>query len=373
MPEKPLLRVCHLCKTYSLKNKKAFKALDDISLDVYEGDFVVLLGPSGSGKSTLLHTLSGLEKPDSGEIILADVNITHHPPAHRGMSMVFQNYILYPHMNVRENLAYPLKMNKTAQDVIEREIEKTALDLGISDLLDRRPDQLSGGQKQRIAIARSIIKKPKIYLFDEPFSSLDSRLKDKMRQQMKILHQNLGATIIYVTHDQIEAMSLATSLAIMRNGKIIQTGSPKEIYAHPQNIFTADFLGFPAINLCACTYQDSALYLGEQILCAPCTLPVNIEHETNYILGMRPEHIQTQPASQNDAVLHLHILSLEYLGSMHIVHAQIGNQDLRLCLMGQESENISVNEKKDFYISREKILIYSKKDETLLGKLSDFC
>lgn len=373
MSEKPLLCVRHLCKTYPLKNKKEFKALDNISLDIYKGDFLVLLGPSGSGKSTLLHILSGLEKPDSGEIILADANITNHTPAHRGMSMVFQNYILYPHMNVRENLAYPLKMNKTAQNVIEREIKKTACDLGISDLLDRRPNQLSGGQKQRIAIARSIIKKPKIYLFDEPFSNLDSRLKDKMRQQMKTLHQNLGSTIIYVTHDQIEAMSLATSLAIMQNGKIIQTGSPKEIYAHPRNIFTADFLGFPAINLCACTYQNSALYLGGQLLCTPCTLPVNLEPVKNYILGMRPEHIQMQPLSQSDIILNLSVISLEYLGSMYIVHAQIDSQDFRLCLLGGESKNISVNKKKKFFISREKILIYNKKDETLLGKLSDFC
>ncbi len=373
MPHLPLLSVRHVCKTFALKNKASLMALDDISLDIHQGDFLVLLGPSGSGKSTLLNILAGLEKPDRGEIYLNNENITLLPPGKRQMSMVFQNYILYPHMNVHENLSYPLKMKKIPQKTIETEIEKISQDLDINHLLDRRPDQLSGGQKQRIAIAHSMIKKPQIYLFDEPFSNLDARLKDKMRAQMRKLHQNLGATIIYVTHDQIEAMSLATSLAIIHKGKIIQIGSPRDIYTQPTNVFTADFLGFPAINLCTVSYQNPGLYLEGQCLCKQFKLHTNTNTETNYLLAIRPEHIMAKAQDQDNLTLSLIPETFEYLGNMNLLHAKIGKQSLCLCLDDEERENIRPGIKRDFYICRQKILIYSKKDETLLGKLSNFC
>ncbi len=247
-------------KNLTLKNisKKYSKLqiLKNINLDINEGDFIVLVGPSGCGKSTLLNIISGLDQDFGGEIFFGEQNITHFSPKNRDVAMVFQSYALYPNMTVKENIAFGLKNRKQySQNDIDKIVEQVAESLKIKDLLKRKPAELSGGQRQRVAMGRAISRSPKLFLFDEPLSNLDAKLRVQMRQEIKQLHQKLKTTIIYVTHDQIEAMTLADKIAIMKGGVIKQFGTPEEIYYSPKNLFVASFIGLPNINLIPITLQ----------------------------------------------------------------------------------------------------------------------
>jgi multiple sugar transport system ATP-binding protein len=231
-----------------VKQFKSVIAVDNLSIQIQDREFAVLVGPSGCGKTTALRMIAGLESVSSGEIRIGERLVNEVEPKDRDIAMVFQNYALYPHMNVRENLGFGLKMRKFAKEEIDRRVQEAADILGIHDLLERRPKQLSGGQRQRVAVGRAIVRKPEVFLFDEPLSNLDAKLRVAMRAEISKLHRRLGATIIYVTHDQVEAMTMASRIFIMNKGSLQQSGQPLEVYKHPANQFVAGFIGSPAMN-----------------------------------------------------------------------------------------------------------------------------
>jgi len=225
------------------------EVIPGVDLEINDGEFVVFVGPSGCGKSTLLRLIAGLEDVSGGSIEIDGVDVAREPPAKRGLSMVFQSYALYPHMTVRGNIAFPLKMAGQAKDVIETKVQKAAATLNLSNYLDRRPGQLSGGQRQRVAIGRAIVREPKAFLFDEPLSNLDAALRGQMRLEISELHNTLATTMVYVTHDQVEAMTMANKIVVLNAGRIEQVGSPLDLYNRPQNLFVAGFIGSPKMNL----------------------------------------------------------------------------------------------------------------------------
>jgi len=247
----------------------AVRALENVNLDIEDGEFIVLVGPSGCGKSTLLRMVAGLETVSEGEILIGGALVNELEPAQRDIAMVFQNYALYPHMSVRKNLSYGLRNRHVPRDEIERRVAHVAQILGLSDYLDRKPRQLSGGQRQRVAMGRAIVREPVAFLFDEPLSNLDAKLRVQMRAEIRKLHQNMKTTSLYVTHDQLEAMTLADRLVVMNDGKVEQIGTPMELYTNPQTLFVATFIGSPAMNIIDLTQdrvenvpQDGAALIG---------------------------------------------------------------------------------------------------------------
>ena len=261
-------------------------AVDDVSLEIESGEFLVLVGPSGCGKSTLLRMLAGLEEVTAGAIRIGGREVTDLPPRDRDIAMVFQNYALYPHMTVRENLGYGLRVRKTAKPEISARVEQVAALLGLDDLLDRRPAALSGGQRQRVAMGRAIVREPKAFLMDEPLSNLDAKLRVSMRGQLGALHGRLETTTIYVTHDQIEAMTLGRRVAVMRDGRILQVDTPQALYAAPANLFVAAFIGSPSMNLVEAELADGAVtFGGYRIPVAAAAQP----ERGRAIVGIRPE------------------------------------------------------------------------------------
>ena len=241
----PAVSLSHLTKRFGAGPP----ALDDLTLDVQPGEFLVLLGPSGCGKTTVLRLVAGLEEPTGGDIAIDGVRVNDLPPRDRDVAMVFQNYALYPHLSVRENIAFPLAMRRTPKAETRRRVEEVAAALELTPLLGRRPAQLSGGERQRVALGRAIIRQPKVFLFDEPLSNLDAKLRVQMRAELVRLHRRLAATMVYVTHDQVEAMTMGQRIAILHRGVLQQVGTPAGIYARPGNVFVATFIGAPGMNV----------------------------------------------------------------------------------------------------------------------------
>jgi multiple sugar transport system ATP-binding protein len=264
-------------------------AVNDVNMTIGEGEFMVLVGPSGCGKTTLLRSIGGLEKISSGRILIADRDVTKLEPAARDLAMVFQNYALYPHMTVEKNLGYGLRVRKTPRRERERRVHEVAKLLGLEELLDRRPGQLSGGQQQRVAMGRAIIREPAAFLMDEPLSNLDAKLRVTMRTSLQQLHSRLGTTTVYVTHDQVEAMTLGQRVAVMRDGKVQQVDAPQRLYEEPVNTFVAAFIGSPAMNLVEGQISGDTLSFGR------FTLPLDRERRPRFaedgrvIVGVRPE------------------------------------------------------------------------------------
>jgi multiple sugar transport system ATP-binding protein len=273
-------------------------AVQGIDLDIPDREFIVLVGPSGCGKTTTLRMVAGLEEVTSGEIFIGDQLVNDVPPKDRDIAMVFQNYALYPHMTVFENMSFGLRLKKFPKQEIKERVEGAARILDISNLLDRRPRQLSGGQRQRVAMGRAIVRHPKVFLFDEPLSNLDAKLRVQMRTEIKKIHQKVTTTTIYVTHDQVEAMTLADRVVIMNAGRIDQIGTPYEVYHHPRTLFVAGFIGSPMMNLLPCRLVQNGSGIGVR-LCDWLTLPVPPEREAHYrphvdkelTFGLRPEHL----------------------------------------------------------------------------------
>jgi multiple sugar transport system ATP-binding protein len=295
--------------------------LDDVSLTLEQREFIAFLGPSGSGKSTLLRIIAGLESADAGEVWLEGRRIDQLPPGDRRIAMVFQHYALYPHMSTRENMAFGLRNARVARDEIDRRIADAARVLEIEPLLDRKPAEMSGGQRQRVAIGRAIVREPDVFLFDEPLSNLDASLRNRMRFEFAALHKTLGTTTVYVTHDQVEAMTLADRIVVMREGVIEQIGSPAELYERPVNRFVAGFLGSPQMNfLSGQVVEDSgdgqALQLasGERIALPPSATAVGAP----LTIGVRPEHWRAGP----DQGLKLRADFIERLGSSVNIHLE---------------------------------------------------
>jgi multiple sugar transport system ATP-binding protein len=261
-------------------------AVDGISLEIASGEFLVLVGPSGCGKTTLLRMIAGLEEVTEGTISIGGRDVTELPPRSRDIAMVFQSYALYPHMTVRQNLGYGLKVRKTPKHEIDERVAKAADLLGLERLLDRRPAALSGGQRQRVAMGRAIVREPKAFLMDEPLSNLDAKLRVSMRAQLAALHSRLGTTTVYVTHDQIEAMTLGQRVAVMRDGHIQQVDTPQELYLRPANLFVAAFIGSPAMNLVEADVVDGALRFGGYTIPLPAS---TAPPPGRVIAGIRPE------------------------------------------------------------------------------------
>ena len=284
---------------------KAFGAtqvIPGVDLDIRSGEFIVLVGPSGCGKSTLLRMVAGLESASSGTLLIDGVEVTHLPPARRGVGMVFQSYALYPHMTVYDNMAFGLGLGGLDADTIRARVMAAAQTLQLDTLLDRLPKALSGGQRQRVAIGRAIVRQPKVFLFDEPLSNLDAALRVQMRVELARLHARLGATVIYVTHDQTEAMTLADRIVVLNRGRVEQVGTPLELYHQPCNRFVASFIGSPQMNLLPATLIDPGAAPGA-------------------LYGIRPEHVRTGPT--DSATLHGQVAVLERLGNETFAHLEI--------------------------------------------------
>ena len=323
-----------------LKNiEKSFgnnKVINNFNIKINDGEFIVLVGPSGCGKSTLLRMISGLESVDKGEIHLNNKIINNLIPSKRGIAMVFQSYALYPHMNVYENMSFGLKTEKLEKNEIDKKVKDAAKTLQIEDLLERKPRQLSGGQRQRVAIGRAITRNPKLFLFDEPLSNLDAALRSEMRVEISKLHKQLNTNMIYVTHDQIEAMTLADKIVILNNGNVEQVGTPDEIYNNPSNIFVAEFIGVPKMNI---------LKNGIE------TLLKNLNLKPETYLGIRPEHILAN--GNGEIKLDIKVDLIENLGFEKIIYATFKGQELRI----KTSDNISQN-LKQISFSKNKIFLF---------------
>ncbi len=293
-------------------------AVDEFTLTIQDGEFMILVGPSGCGKTTALRLVAGLEKPTSGEIAIDGRVINDLTPRDRDIAMVFQNYALYPHMTVYRNLAFGLKQRKVPKDQIDRRVSEASTMLGLDDLLKRRPAQLSGGQRQRVAMGRALVREPKAFLLDEPLSNLDAKLRVQMRAELKQLHHRLGITTIYVTHDQVEAMTLGDRIAVMSAGRLQQVGAPQDVYDHPVNMFVAAFIGSPAMNLLRGTARDGRITAGD------LTVPVAGVPDGEVVLGLRPEGLR--PSSDGQPSLEFEVQVVEPLGDEVIVHGTVSGQ-----------------------------------------------
>lgn len=321
--------------------RKSFGAVEvirDVSLTIDEGEFVVLVGPSGCGKSTLMRCIAGLETVSSGRVLLDDVDMTNSEPVARGVAMVFQSYALYPHMTVSENLGFGLKIAKQKKAEIKKRVLEVAKFLKLDELLDRKPKALSGGQRQRVAIGRALVREPKIFLFDEPLSNLDASLRAEMRVELAKLHNNLGNTMIYVTHDQIEAMTLADKMVILKDGAIEQVGAPLELFNNPVNKFVAGFLGQPPMNFIkvksAKTEGDAlkAELPDGKIVSVNCA-PDNQRDLSDMELGVRPENIALTTSEDG---IRFKISVVEQLGDETILYGHISDgQPMTIQLAGQ--------------------------------------
>jgi len=285
-------------------------AVDDVSLEIADGEFLVLVGPSGCGKSTLLRMIAGLEEVTTGAISIGDRDVTDLPPRSRDIAMVFQTYALYPHMTVRQNMGYGLKARRTSKPEIARRVDDVAALLGLDQLLERKPAQLSGGQRQRVAMGRAIVRQPQAFLLDEPLSNLDAKLRVGMRASLAQLHQRLGVTTVYVTHDQTEAMTLGQRVAVMRDGKILQCDRPQALYARPNNLFIAAFIGSPAMNLVEATYEDGAVRFGQYQV--PLAAPPAADR---FVLGIRPESFEDAAFAPGLPTIRAQVAVVEELGS----------------------------------------------------------
>ncbi|MEP2921399.1 sn-glycerol-3-phosphate ABC transporter ATP-binding protein UgpC [Sulfitobacter sp.] len=294
-----------------------YEAVVPTSFDIADGEFVVLVGPSGCGKSTLLRMVAGLEDISEGALSIGDRNVNHVDPADRDIAMVFQNYALYPHMSVRKNIGYGLKNRKIPASEIEDKVQTAAKMLNLTEYLDRKPSQLSGGQRQRVAMGRAVVRDPALFLFDEPLSNLDAKLRHQMRIEIKALQRRLGVTSIYVTHDQVEAMTMADRIIVLNGGRIEQIGTPAEIYHQPASTFVASFMGAPPMNLIEREKRDGRVMVGD-------TVVATTDSSGPVIMGIRPEDIEIGP----NCAIPFTVDIVEELGAHRLVHGQLDGQDL---------------------------------------------
>ncbi|MEA2119630.1 ABC transporter ATP-binding protein [Halovibrio sp. HP20-50] len=319
-----------ICLEGVTKRWGASAAVDDISFDVTPGQFVILLGPSGCGKSTTLRMIAGLEEASDGRIHIGERDVTRLPPGDRGLSMVFQSYALFPHLSVADNIVFGLRSRKVPKDEQRQRLAKVAELVDLTDYLNRKPAQLSGGQRQRVALARSVISEHPICLMDEPLSNLDARLRSDMRREIKALQSRLNMTVIYVTHDQVEAMSMGDRVILMQHGKIVQDGTPDELYNRPASAFAASFIGSPAMNLLPLVASENgAVIEGE-----PSTPVASLEAAGGQ-LGIRPEDIEL--CSTDAPGVPATVLSDEYLGADTIAHVAVGNHTARIRMSGKHA------------------------------------
>jgi multiple sugar transport system ATP-binding protein len=348
-------------------------AVSDFDLSIKDREFIVLVGPSGCGKSTTLRMVAGLESVTEGEVHIGDRLVNNIPPKSRNIAMVFQNYALYPHKNVYQNMAFGLKLRRRPKEEIDKRVKEAATILGIEDLLNRRPDHLSGGQRQRVALGRAIVRQPEVFLFDEPLSNLDAKLRVHMRAELIRLHERLKTTMVYVTHDQVEAMTMGDRIVIMKDGVIQQVGTPLEVFRQPRNLFVAGFIGSPAINLfdCHLIQEDSNLYIKT----SGFTLRVPEEKTMVYeryvgrpvVFGIRPEYIydpRLSPARLEDNTIPAMVDVLEPLGSEVIIYFKINGQSL----VGKLDANTEATsgQNLDIYLDMSKMHLFDPRSGELI-------
>ena len=328
------------------------KVIENFNIDINDGEFIVLVGPSGCGKSTLLRMISGLESINQGEIFLDEKLINNLLPSKREIAMVFQSYALYPHMSVFENMSFGLKMEKIDKDEINQKVNDAAATLQIKDLLERKPKQLSGGQRQRVAIGRAITRNPKVFLFDEPLSNLDAALRSEMRVEISKLHKKLKSNIIYVTHDQIEAMTLADRIVVLNKGNIEQFGTPGEIYSDPNNIFVAEFIGSPKMNIIKINKEQIINSNTLSLFNNKITFE-NFEFKDEIYLGIRPEDISLE--NNHEIQVDVKIDHVENLGFEKIIYSKVLENQIII----KSSKNIN-NYSLKISFSKDKVLFFDK-------------
>jgi multiple sugar transport system ATP-binding protein len=313
-------------KSYDGKNN----VIHGVDLEIKHGEFVVFVGPSGCGKSTLLRMIAGLESISGGDVMIDGKRVNDEPPRNRDIAMVFQDYALYPHKSLFDNMAFGLRLRKTPEAEIQRRVMDAAKLLRIDHMLDRKPAALSGGQRQRVAIGRAIVRQPKVFLFDEPLSNLDAQLRNEMRTEIKKLHQRLGATIIYVTHDQVEAMTLADRIAVLSGGHKMQYATPDEIYNRPAAHFVAGFTGSPPMNLVACTLADGVADLGAGVgVRLPAELARRAAQANGHVFGIRPENVTlASRGAMGEVAVPATVVITEPLGAETLVTFQVGAVEL---------------------------------------------
>ena len=326
--------------------------ISKFNLEVEKGKFMVLLGPSGCGKSTLLRMIAGLEKIDNGKILLENNLLNDLLPSKRQIAMVFQSYALYPHMNVFQNISFGLKSEKISKNQIKDKVIEAAKILKIEELLDRRPKELSGGQRQRVAIGRAITRNPKLFLFDEPLSNLDAALRSEMRVEISKLHKKLKSNIIYVTHDQVEAMTLADKIVIMNNGNIEQHGSPDEIYNNPQNIFVAEFIGNPKMNILKVSSSDVVDRSTIKLFGINIQFE-NLEFKNDVYVGFRPEDLSLDRNSEIFTKINIDLV--ENLGSEKIIYGNLNGNEIRV-----KSAKSVIGKNITIYLPKNKIYLFDK-------------
>ena len=351
------VRISDLVKTYmDARGRPTFTAVKNISLEIEAGEFMVLVGPSGCGKSTTLRMVAGLEDISSGTIEIGGEVVNDLEPKDRGIAMVFQNYALYPHMTIFENLAFGLKIARKDKGFITETINRTAQTLGLEKMLDRKPNALSGGQRQRVALGRAIVRNPKVFLFDEPLSNLDAKMRVQMRSEISRLHAELGSTMIYVTHDQVEAMTMGDRICVMRDGDIMQIADPLTLYRQPTNMFVAGFIGSPPMNLIRGNVQrrERGFFFVQSGEAGGLELPLRGGLEPlaskyfnkEIVLGIRPEHISNEDIAGSSATATLMVQTSEPMGSESLVYFKSGQGSLIARIQGDHifhlGENVTV-------------------------------
>ncbi|EAQ65007.1 sn-glycerol-3-phosphate transport, ATP-binding protein [Marinomonas sp. MED121] len=321
------------------KYPNGFHAIPSIDLDIKDGEFIVLVGPSGCGKSTLLRMVAGLETISDGELSINGTRMNEREPAERDIAMVFQSYALYPHMSVAGNMGYGLKNRGVDKEVIEQKVNDVAAMLDLSHLLDRKPKQLSGGQRQRVAMGRAMVRDPQVFLFDEPLSNLDAKLRVQMRVEIRQLQRKLGTTTLYVTHDQVEAMTLADRLVVLNQGHAEQVGSPLDLYERPATPFVAAFIGSPAMNLFSAHLQQNKLILGQN---ESIMLECDHSFEGQVVWGIRPEHLEV---TETEGDFKMRVKAVESLGAETLIYGAIEgvNEEVVLRLSGPHQPEINSN------------------------------
>ena len=339
-------------------------AVNDLNLEIGDGEFMVLVGPSGCGKTTSLRMIAGLEEITSGTLRIGDRVVNDVPPKDRDIAMVFQSYALYPHMSVRDNLAFGLKLRKVPKADIEKRVNEAAGILSLEKLLDRKPKELSGGQRQRVALGRAIVREPAVFLMDEPLSNLDAKLRVQTRAEIARLHQRLKTTIVYVTHDQVEAMTMGTRIAVMSDGLLQQVGTPQALYDKPINRFVAGFIGSPAMNFVDVTMdgaEGSPMLKGEG---GAINIPlpprlresVGPTKDRKLVAGFRPEHIEIGEAGQNTATFRANADVVEYLGNEELLHVNAGGRDI-VAIVDSE-HRVKPGDVLDFHIPIDKLHLF---------------
>ncbi len=345
-------------------------AINNVNLKVHDGEFFILLGPSGCGKTTTLRIIAGLEKPTKGRVYIDNEDVTDLPPRKRDIAMVFQTWALYPHMKVYDNIAFPLKLRKVAKDEIDRRVKEVAKMLQIETLLDRYPRQLSGGQQQRVALARALVRKPKVWLLDEPLSNLDAILRVQMRAELKRLQKELKITAIYVTHDQVEAMSMGDRVAVLNAGRVLQVGAPNEVYNKPNTLFVASFIGSPPMNFMRVALKNEggnyALVAEGVSIPLPTELGKIIEEKASdvndLILGVRPEHLELSTAENSNIRGEVYVI--EPLGSETILNIKVGDNIIKARLLKETT--LSIGSKVFLKVSTNSIHVFDPSTERAL-------